>query len=164
MAFIGNILWFFLGFGWLAGLLWVLFGLLSCMTVIGIPFGIACFRISAFVFCPFGKELVPAEMLGEKTIPGTAVMNILWCVFFGFWLALINIITGIVMCTGIITLPFALAYFKIASMAFAPLGKRVVSTQKAYELRTMYSTRCHQTDNGEIIDVSVIDTGNTQNA
>ena len=126
MALIGNLLWFIFGGGWLLGLLWVFVGSLWCLTLIGIPMGVACFRIASFAFFPFGKDLVPAEAVGENPIFGTGLMNVIWCVFFGFWLFLIHIIAGISECIGIITIPFGLANFKIALAAFAPLGKRIV--------------------------------------
>lgn len=125
MALIGNILWFIFGGGIFLGLLWVLIGMLWCVTIVGIPLGIACFRIASFAFFPFGKELVPAEEVGEEAFFGAGLMNIIWCIFFGIWLFLIHIITGITECFGIITIPFGLANFKIALACFAPLGKRI---------------------------------------
>lgn len=139
MALIGNILWFVFGGGFCLGLMWVLSGCLWCLTIVGIPIGIACFRISSFAFFPFGKTLVPAEMLGEKVIPGTTLMNILWCIFSGLWLSLSHIFLGIGCCLTIIGIPFGLANFKIAQAAFAPLGKRIVSKELAAAARARYN-------------------------
>lgn len=121
MSFIGNILWFAFGGIWL-GLSWVVVGLLCCCTIVGIPFGIACFRIAGFSFCPFGKKLVKSESAGVCT----ALLNFIWIVFAGFWLALGSAILGVAYCITIIGIPWGIACFKIAQASFAPLGKKVV--------------------------------------
>ena len=121
MSFIGNLLWFAFGGIWL-GLAWVLVGLLWCCTIIGIPFGIASFRIAGFAFCPFGKILVLSPAAGV----GTAFLNLIWIVFAGFWLALGSAIAGVVWCCTIIGIPWGIACFNIAQASFAPLGKIVV--------------------------------------
>ena len=121
MTFIGNLLWFAFGGIWL-GLAWVLVGLLWCCTIIGIPFGIASFRIAGFAFCPFGKKLIPSPNAGM----GTALLNLIWIVFAGFWLALGAALTGVLWCCTIIGIPWGIACFNIAQASFAPLGKVVV--------------------------------------
>jgi uncharacterized membrane protein YccF (DUF307 family) len=130
MAFVGNLLWFIFG-GVFMGLLWLLIGLIWCATIIGIPIGIACFRIARFAFFPFGKELIPAEMIGEKRIAGTAVMNFLWCIFCGIWLAICHALTGVGLCITIIGIPFGIAHFNLSKACFAPLGQRIVSKEVA---------------------------------
>ena len=135
MAFVGNVLWFIFGGGLFLGLSWLIVGCIWCVTVVGVPIGIACFRIAGFAFCPFGKELVPAEMVGEKCIAGTGIINFLWCVFSGLWLSIAHILIGIADCLTIIGIPFGLANFKIAGAAFAPLGKRTVTKAVANEAR-----------------------------
>ena len=135
MAFIGNLLWFIFGGGILLGLLWFLVGCIWCVTIIGFPIGIACIRIAGFAFFPFGKELVPAEWVGEKRIVGTGLMNFIWCILSGLWLAIAHIFVGIADCLTIIGIPFGLANFKIAVAAFAPLGKRTVTKAVAAEAR-----------------------------
>ena len=82
MSFIGNLLWFVFGGGFVLGLSWLLVGCVWCLTIVGIPIGIACFRIAGFAFLPFGKELVPAELLGEKRKYASgeeAVLSEQWC-------------------------------------------------------------------------------------
>ena len=125
MIFLLNLLWFVFG-GFLLGLSWIFAGILCYISIIGIPFGVACMRIASFAFFPFGKALVPAETLGEQVIPGTALMNILWFIFVGFWLALEQLTTGIALCLTIIGIPFGLAHFKLCLASLAPLGQRVV--------------------------------------
>lgn len=134
MSFIGNLLWFILG-GVVMGFLWILAGLLCCATIVGIPMGVACFRIASFAFFPFGKDLVPAEMIGEKRIVGTGLANLIWCIFIGLWLAIGNILLGIAFFCTIIGIPFGFAYFKLAKASFAPLGQRIVSSDLAKAAR-----------------------------
>jgi uncharacterized membrane protein YccF (DUF307 family) len=131
MALIGNLLWLIFGGGIPGFLGWIFYGVILCITVIGIPFGIASFRIALFVLWPFGQELVDAELVGERRIMGTGLASILWIILAGIWLALLHAIVGVLLCITIIGIPFGLANFKIASAAFAPLGKRIVSKETA---------------------------------
>ena len=135
MRFIGNLLWFTLGGGAGLGLVWCLAGVVWCITIAGIPVGIACFRIASFSFFPFGKELVPAELVGEKAGAGSALLNFFWCILSGFWLALFHAVCGMAELVTVIGIPFGLANFKIATAAFAPLGKRIVSSEVAAAAR-----------------------------
>lgn len=138
MAFVGNLLWFvFVGL-WL-GLLWCCAGLFCLVTVVLIPFGIACFRIARFAAFPFGKDLVPAEMLGEKRIFGTGLLNLIWVICFGFWLALAHALYGIVLCCFIVTIPWGIACFNISKASFAPLGNRIVTKEMAKVAREQYA-------------------------
>ncbi|MBQ7252886.1 MAG: YccF family protein [Kiritimatiellae bacterium] len=137
MAFIGNLLWFVFG-GFIGGTLWMLMGLLMCCTVVGIPVGIACFRIGRFAYCPFGKELVPAEWMGEKRILGTGLIQFFWIVLPGICLALWHALVGVVFCCTIICIPWGIACFHLAGASFAPLGKRVVAKDYAKVLKQKY--------------------------
>jgi uncharacterized membrane protein YccF (DUF307 family) len=140
MALIGNLLWIIFG-GGIAGFLgWIFCGVILCITVIGIPFGIASFRIALFVLWPFGQELVDAELVGEHRITGTGLANILWIILAGLWLTLLHAIIGLLLCITIIGIPFGLANFKIASAALAPLGKRIVSKETAMAARMRRAT------------------------
>ena len=121
MSLIGNVLWF-LFFGLEMGLAWIAVGLLFCCTVIGIPYGIASFRIAMFAFFPFGKDVVPDGNAGACTF----LLNVIWVIFAGFWLWLGSVIGGILFCCTIIGIPFGIACFRIAKVSFAPLGKKVV--------------------------------------
>ncbi len=131
MAFIGNLLWFVFGLGLLAWALWFLAGIALAITIIGLPFAIAAFRISVFAAFPFGRELIDGQLVGQKRIAGTGLLNFLWCVLAGLWLALYHVCVGVAWCITIIGIPFGLANFKIASVAFAPLGKVIVSKEMA---------------------------------
>lgn len=130
LRFIGNLIWFVFGGIWL-GLSWVLAGLVCFITILLIPYGVACFRIAGFSFFPFGKRLVPAEWVGETRIPGTGLMNFLWALLFGWWLALWAALVGVGACLTIVGIPGGIACFHIAKASFAPLGKRTVSADVA---------------------------------
>lgn len=123
LALLCNLAWFLLGGFWL-GMAWVIAGLMFCCTIIGIPYGIASFRIAGFAFFPFGKDIVRSGSAGACTF----VLNVIWVVFAGFWLWLAAIIEGVAFCLTIIGIPFGFGCFKIAKVSFAPLGKKVVNT------------------------------------
>ncbi len=127
MILILNILWFIFGGGFLAWLLWILLGCLLFITVVGIPFAYAAFRIAGFAAFPFGKELVDGRIMGEQRVVGTSLANFLWIVLAGIWLAVSHIVAGISLCLTIIGIPFGFAHFRLAGVCFAPLGKTPVS-------------------------------------
>lgn len=118
MTFLGNLLWLLLG-GLLSGLSWILAGLLWCMTIAGIPFGLQCFKFSALSFCPFGKEV---EYGGGVA---SLLMNILWLALTGIPLAVENAVLGLVLCATIVGIPFGLQFFKIAKLALMPFGSTI---------------------------------------
>ena len=138
MAFAGNLLWFVFGGGFFAWLAWILLGLLLCCTVVGIPFGMAAFRIAGFAAFPFGRELVDAQLLGEKRICGTGLANFLWIILAGLWLAIAHVLAGIgcfLAFALVFPVFFGIAHFKLAGICFAPLGKRPVTREVAEEAR-----------------------------
>lgn len=126
MALILNIIWFIFGGGLVAWFLWVVLGSLLFLTVVGIPFGFAAFRIAGFAAFPFGKELVDSRELGEERVMGTGLANFLWIILAGIWLAISHILAGASLCLTIIGIPFGFAHFRLAAVCFAPLGKRPV--------------------------------------
>ncbi len=119
MRILGNILWMIFGglFSWLG---WILAGCLWCITIIGIPVGLQCFKLASISLDPFGKEI---EYNG-----GTAsfLLNVAWFLLSGAELALGNFMIGLVLCVTIIGIPFGRQFFKIASLALAPFGATVV--------------------------------------
>ena len=133
MGFIGNLLWFVFGGGLLTCLMWNLIGVLFAITIIGIPFAKACFRIARFAALPFGKELIDGRLVGEERKTGTGIVNFLWVVFAGLWLSITHSVVGLINCISVVGIPFGLANFKLAKVAFAPLGKTVVSSAVAKE-------------------------------
>ena len=126
MTLILNILWFIFGGGFFSWLLWVALGCLLFITIVGIPFAYAAFRIARFAAFPFGKELKDVRDLGEKRVAGTGLGNLLWIVLAGIWLAISHIIAGASLCLTIIGIPFGFAHFRLAGVCFAPLGKKGV--------------------------------------
>ena len=129
-----NILWFLFGGGIFAAALWIIAGGVLALTVVGLPFAVAAFRIAGFAAFPFGRRLVDAELLGEQTLPGTGLVNLLWVVLAGVWLAIAHVLAGLACLTSIVGIPFGLAHFKLAGICFAPLGKRTVPSEVAEAL------------------------------
>ncbi|MBQ4606718.1 MAG: YccF domain-containing protein [Clostridia bacterium] len=119
MRLIGNILWFFLG-GWLLALLWTLAGLVLCVTLIGIPFGVECFKIASLMLHPFGHEVVYGSVRATHLIG-----NILWILFFGWELAIASLVTGLLCCITIVGIPFGLQGFKFAQLSLMPFGAKI---------------------------------------
>ena len=118
-----NLLWLVLCGLWLA-IGYVLAGVLMCILIITIPFGIASFRLASFTLWPFGRTLVPKPGAGAGSFLG----NVLWFVLAGLWMAIAHIVTGVLLCVTIIGIPLGIADFKLAAAAIAPLGKDIVST------------------------------------
>jgi len=129
MALIGNILWFVFGGGILAWFLWILAGIVLAISIVGLPFSFAAFRIARFAAFPFGKQLVDVRDLGESQITGTGIANVLWVLFAGVWLFISHAVAGVACCLSLVGIPFGLAHFKLAKVSFAPLGRRVVAVK-----------------------------------
>lgn len=118
LRFLGNIVWFVL-YGFISGLAWLVIGLLWCVTIIGIPMGIQCFKLSRISFFPFGKNI----LLGTKT--SSLLLNIPWVVFGGLELALGYLAAGILFCCTIIGIPLGLQCFKLVKLSFLPFGAKI---------------------------------------
>ena len=136
-----NILWFLFGGGIFAAALWMIAGGVLALTVVGLPFAVAAFRIAGFAAFPFGRRLVDAELMGERVIPGTGLVNFLWIILAGVWLAIAHVIAGIACLGSIVGIPFGLAHFKLAGICFAPLGKRTVPSEVAEALERARADR-----------------------
>ena len=138
MRAIGNFLWFILG-GVIMGLCWWLAGLLAFVTIIGIPWGKACFVIGQFTFFPFGKEAISRKELSTRDDIGTGGLgllgNIIWFILAGLWLAIGHLLSAIACAITIIGIPFALQHLKLAGIALAPIGKTIVSKEVAAAAR-----------------------------
>ncbi|MFJ8309016.1 MULTISPECIES: YccF domain-containing protein [unclassified Streptomyces] len=127
MKTILNIIWLILCGFWMF-LAYMLAGLLLCVTIIGIPFGIAAFRIGLYALWPFGYTVVDRPGAGAPSCIG----NVLWLVLAGWWLALGHIFTGIALCVTIIGIPLGIANFKLIPVSLLPLGKEIVPTDQAF--------------------------------
>ena len=119
MNFIGNIIWLLFG-GIISAIAWFLSGLILCVTIMGIPFGIQCFKISIFVLWPFGKEIE----IGDFGVGGL-IFNVIWIIFLGWELAIAHLITGVIFCITIIGIPFGLQHFKFAQLGLIPFGAKI---------------------------------------
>ncbi|HCG8609775.1 YccF domain-containing protein [Vibrio parahaemolyticus] len=134
MRTLGNIIWFLFG-GVFMGLLWWLFGILAFISIIGIPWGRACFVMGNFSFFPFGKEAISRDELTNEMDIGTSPLgvigNVLWFVFAGLWLAIGHTLSAAACFVTIIGIPFALQHLKLAVISLAPIGKTVVTSEEA---------------------------------
>ena len=119
MTIIGNILWFIFG-GFISGLSWFVAGLLCCISIIGIPLGLQCFKFSSLSFFPFGRNVIYGG--GVPSL----FANILWLIFCGIPMAIENTLFGVLWCITIIGIPFGLQFFKIAKLSLLPFGSKVV--------------------------------------
>jgi uncharacterized membrane protein YccF (DUF307 family) len=122
MNFLGNLLWIILG-GLFVSLYYAVIGLVFCITIIGIPFGVQLLKIAGFALCPFGRQIVPGENDGGCL---SIVMNIIWIIFGGIEIALAHVVLGITFCITIIGIPFGIQNFKMALLALTPFGKEIV--------------------------------------
>ena len=119
MSFIGNIIWFIL-VGFLGGLAWLVIGLLWCVSIVGIPVGLQCFKFASLSFFPFGKEISYSDSTSSL------ILNIFWLIFGGIELAITYCVLGVMLCVTIIGIPFGLQCFKIARLAILPFGANIV--------------------------------------
>ena len=120
MRFLLNIIWLALCGIWM-WIGYVLAGLLICLFVVTIPFGIASFRIANYALWPFGRTVVGRPDAGSPSFVG----NVIWFLFAGIWLALGHLVTGVLLMITIIGIPLALANFKLIPVSLAPLGKEI---------------------------------------
>ena len=143
MRTILNFLWFVLG-GVLMGLAWWLAGIVAYITIIGIPWGKACFVMGQFSFFPFGKEAISRRELHQADDIGTGALgtvgNIIWFIFAGVWLALGHVACAIANFVTIIGIPFGVQHLKLAGIALAPIGKTVVTKEVAAAARAAAAT------------------------
>jgi len=120
MRLLLNLLWFVLG-GWISGTAWLVAGAILAITIIGLPWTPAAFRMAGFSYWPFGRIVVDRD-------PGSMslLLNILWLVLAGWWLALHHLVLAVGLAVTIIGIPFAWQHLKLAALALAPVGKAVV--------------------------------------
>ncbi|EFP98452.1 YccF domain-containing protein [Vibrio caribbeanicus] len=131
---IGNVIWFVLG-GVVMGLMWWLVGLIAFISIIGIPWGRACFVMGNFSFFPFGHEAIARNELTKQEDIGTSsvgmVGNIVWFLLAGIWLAIGHVCSAVACFVTIIGIPFAIQHLKLAYISLAPIGKTVVTKEQA---------------------------------
>lgn len=122
MKVLGNIIWVLFG-GFFLALGYFISGLLLCITIIGIPFGIQIFKVAGLAIWPFGREVRNKE---QGTGCVSTFMNVIWILIGGIWLALEHVILGIIFCITIIGIPFGKQHFKLAAIALTPFGREIV--------------------------------------
>jgi uncharacterized membrane protein YccF (DUF307 family) len=116
-----NLIWLVLSGFWMF-LGYVLAGIICCVLIITIPFGIASFRIANYALWPFGRTIEVHREAGVASVVG----NVIWVVFAGWWLAIGHIVSGIALCVTIIGIPLGIANFKMIPVSLIPLGSRIV--------------------------------------
>jgi len=123
MSFLGNLIWLVFG-GFLVFIEYMVAGFLLCLTIIGIPFGIQAFKLASLALWPFGTTI------GMKSYaPGclSTIMNLIWLLIGGIWIALTHLVFGILLGITIIGIPWAKQHFKLVSLALTPFGREIVS-------------------------------------
>ena len=115
MGCLGNILWFLCG-GAIGGICWMVAGFLWCITIVGIPIGVQCFKFAGLTFFPFGKEV---DYGGGA---GSFLLNIIWLIVTGVPMALEHLTFGAILCVTVIGIPFGMQHFKLAKLALMPFG------------------------------------------
>jgi uncharacterized membrane protein YccF (DUF307 family) len=123
IRFILNVLWLIFGglpmaFGWFVA------GLVLAITIVGLPYTGAAWRIAGFALWPFGKEIVHREA-GLGTGPVGFVLNVVWFILAGWWLALGHVVVAVAEAVTIIGIPFAIKDLQLAYIALAPIGRDV---------------------------------------
>ncbi|MDX6259606.1 MAG: hypothetical protein QOH84_1294 [Kribbellaceae bacterium] len=122
-----NLIWLVLAGFWLA-VGYVMAGLICCILIVTIPFGIASFRIAGYALWPFGRTIVDKRSAGAGSVLG----NIIWVIVAGWWLALGHLASGIALCVTIIGIPLGLANFKLIPISLLPLGKEIVPSDQPF--------------------------------
>ena len=117
-----NVIWFVFSGVWL-WIAYTLAGILCCVLIITIPWGIASFRMANYAVWPFGREVVSRPRAGVWSFLG----NVIWVIVAGWWLALTHIVTGLLLCITIIGIPMGIANFKLIPVSLMPLGKEIVN-------------------------------------
>ncbi|MDA0634269.1 YccF domain-containing protein [Nonomuraea sp. MCN248] len=119
-----NVIWLVFAGLWLA-IGYALAGIICCILIITIPFGIASFRIAAYALWPFGRTVVRDPQAGALSLVG----NVIWCVVAGIWLAAGHVITSIPLFVSIIGIPMGVANIKLIPVSLLPLGARIVDNE-----------------------------------
>ena len=125
---IGNVLWLVLAGFWLA-IGYVVAGVLACVLIVTIPFGIASFRLASFVVWPFGRTTRWRREAGIWSVLG----NVVWIVFFGWELALIHLAAGLLLMVTVIGIPFGVACWKMIPLSLVPLGREIVPVSAGHD-------------------------------
>ena len=138
MRVILNVIWFVLAGIWT--FIAYLFAALICFVlIITIPFGIASLRIGVFALWPFGKTVVRRGDAGVAS----GIGNVLWLILCGWWLAVMNLVTGVILCLTIIGIPLGLGSFKLIPVSLLPFGREIVSIEQARAMGVQSQVAIH---------------------
>jgi uncharacterized membrane protein YccF (DUF307 family) len=122
MNFLGNLIWLVCG-GLLAALGYIIGGFVLCLTIVGIPFGIQCFKIASLELWPFGRKIVPTNSsMGCLSL----ICNIIWLICGGLYTALVHLVFAALLAITIIGIPFARQHLKLMELSLMPFGKAIV--------------------------------------
>lgn len=119
MSILGNILWLIFG-GFVSALGWFFVGVIWCITIIGIPLGMQCFKFAALMLSPFGSDIA------YEGGTGSTIINVIWLLLGGIELALMHAAIGALLCITIVGIPFGRQHFKFVRLALLPVGSRVI--------------------------------------
>ena len=121
MSFLGNLLWIVLG-GFLISLYYAIVGILFCISIIGIPFGVQLLKMAGLALCPFGKNVTcDSRDMGCLSI----LMNIIWILVGGIEISIMHVTFGAILCVTVVGIPLGLQHFKMALLALAPFGQKI---------------------------------------
>ena len=123
MNFIGNIIWLLFG-GLYSAIGYIVGGFVLCLTIIGIPWGLQCFKIAGLVLWPFGKQVVPVQ---GQTGCISLFCNIIWLIFGGLYTAFVHLVFAFLLFITIIGIPFARQHLKLMELSFMPFSRNVVN-------------------------------------
>lgn len=123
MGCLGNGIWLIFG-GLVTAISWLIVGLVWCITIVGIPVGLQCFKLAGLTLMPFGKAVQ------HDSTAASFLLNVIWFIFGGLGLAIEHLIFGLILCITIIGIPFGQQQFKLAGLALRPFGAVVVAVHK----------------------------------
>jgi uncharacterized membrane protein YccF (DUF307 family) len=121
LNFLGNIIWLIFG-GLFAAIGYVFGGVVLCITIVGIPWGMQCFKIAELVLWPFGKKV---ESRRSATGCLSPLFNIVWLLCGGFYIAIVHVVFGLLLCITVVGIPFGLQHFKLIEISLMPFGKTI---------------------------------------
>lgn len=122
MNFFGNVIWLILG-GLMAALGYLFGGFVLCITIVGIPWGLQCFKLAELVLWPFGKKVVSdTGDMGCLNI----VFNLIWIVCGGLYTAIVHLVMGFILCLTVIGIPWGKQHFKLVEISLMPFGKKII--------------------------------------
>ena len=122
MNFLGNLIWLIFG-GLFSALGYFFGGIVLCITIVGIPFGLQCFKLAGLVLWPFGKQVVSST---AQTGCLTVLANIIWIIVGGIAVTVNHLIMGIILYISIIGIPWGRQHFKLLEISLLPFGKKVI--------------------------------------